>query len=215
MTFPSRRSARHVAPLATTLVAGSVLLAWATPLRAQRVDTTQARKPAAIVRSDSATVPRSGGVGRSRILGPAAPPISTRRAFVYSLLVPGLGQSRLDRGTAGAFFAAIEVGSWAMMRKTSADLREARRFSGDTVPNSYIVGSDGKLTPTGTFPERFPAALVNTRRLHVEDWIAAVAFNHLISGADAFVAAQLWDVPTRVSVRPSVDGVALVASLRW
>ena len=85
----------------------------------------------------------------------------------------------------------------------------------DTVPSNYTIGSDGKIVGTGGFGPQFPVALVNTRRLHREDWFAALMFNHLISGADAFVAAQLWDVPASVAVKPYTDGVALVATLRW
>ena len=36
---------------------------------------------------------------------------------------------------------------------------------------------------------------MSARKTHVEDWEAALVFNHLISAADAFVAAQLWDLP--------------------
>lgn len=130
-------------------------------------------------------------------------------------MIPGLGQSRLDRGTAGALFATIELGSWAMVRKSGTDLRVARRYSQDSLANNYFVGADGKLTKVGTFTSEFPTVLVNTRRLHREDWLAALLFNHLISGADAFVAAQLWDVNRTVAVKPYRDGAALVATIHW
>ena len=39
---------------------------------------------------------------------------------------------------------------------------------------------------------------MRTRRLHYEDWLAVLVFNHLIAGADAYVAAQLWDLPGKV-----------------
>jgi hypothetical protein len=51
--------------------------------------------------------------------------------------------------------------------------------------------------------------------LHVEDWLAVIAFNHLFSGADAFVAAQLWDLPLKVSAIPSRRGALFVASLAF
>jgi hypothetical protein len=54
-----------------------------------------------------------------------------------------------------------------------------------------------------------------SRKLHVEDWTAAIIFNHLIAGADAFVGAQLWDVPTRVSMVPTQQGLALVTTIRF
>ena len=43
--------------------------------------------------------------------------------------------------------------------------------------------------------------LVHARALHVEDWVAVILFNHLFSGADAFVAANLWDLPQHLGVR--------------
>ena len=62
---------------------------------------------------------------------------------------------------------------------------------------------------------RYNAELVRARRTHVEDWIALLLFNHLFAAADAFVAAHLWDLPARVSVRPSGDGVAVLARVAW
>lgn len=181
-------------------------------LRAQRSDSVKVVLPTS--RTDS--LARTGLIGGpARIGAPRKPPLTPRRAFVYSMLLPGFGQSRLDRGTSGALFALVEVGSWAMVRKSRTDLREARRYSGDTLPNNYVVSATGTLTPAGSLPNRFPVELVNTRRLHVEDWLAAIAFNHLISGADAFVSAQLWDVGPRVAITPSRDGVAVVATLHW
>ncbi|MFI5244998.1 MAG: hypothetical protein ACHQQR_07215, partial [Gemmatimonadales bacterium] len=43
--------------------------------------------------------------------------------------------------------------------------------------------------------------LVRARALHVEDWVAVILFNHLFSGADAYVAANLWDLPQHLGVR--------------
>jgi hypothetical protein len=62
---------------------------------------------------------------------------------------------------------------------------------------------------------RYDADLVRTRQLHVEDWLAVLAFNHLFAGADAFVAAQLWDIPVRMTAAPSQNGPLFVASLRF
>ena len=40
--------------------------------------------------------------------------------------------------------------------------------------------------------------------------------NHFLSGADAYVAANLWDVPTDVTVSAAPQGGMLVgAKLRW
>lgn len=142
--------------------------------------------------------------------------MSPRRAFLLSALVPGLAQSRLEKATSGAFFAGIEMAAIAMLRRSANDVREVRRQSPDTIPGNFSVApGTGVRTPVGALPPRFDASLERSRKLHVEDWAAAIVFNHLIAGADAFVAAQLWDVPTQVSLIPTANGVAIVATLRW
>ena len=146
----------------------------------------------------------------------AKPPLSPRRAFLLSAIVPGYAQSRLERGTSGAFFATIEMGAWAMLRRSATDLREVRGASGDTVPGNFVVNvSTGARTATNPVLPRFEPGIDRSRRLHVEDWTAAIVFNHLISGADAFVSAQLWDVPTRLTMVPTAQGLVLVATVRW
>ncbi len=153
-------------------------------------------------------------VPRPRVVTRLTPPLTPRRAFMYSFALPGFGQSRLDRGTSGALFASVELAAIAMVRRSQADLREVRRYRIDTLPSDFIVVGD-KLTKTGLFTNRYSSELGKTRQLHVEDWLAVVAFNHLFAGADAFVAAQLWDVPVSLSALPSVGGVMAVATLRW
>jgi hypothetical protein len=142
------------------------------------------------------------------------PPLSPRRAFLYSLMLPGLGQSRLDRGTSGALFASVELAALAMVRRSNADLREVRRYKTDSLPSDFTV-SGTTLTKKGSFVGKYSADLERTRRLHVEDWIAVIAFNHLFSGADSFVAAQLWDVPVSLAAAPRPGGAILVATIRW
>ena len=47
--------------------------------------------------------------------------------------------------------------------------------------------------------------------------MALLIFNHLFSGADAFVAAQLWDLPANVAIRwlPGGPMVQAAIRLRW
>lgn len=144
------------------------------------------------------------------------PPISPRRAFLSSLLVPGLGQSRLQRPTAGAVFAGVEMAAVVMIGKSLADLRAAKAFRADSVPGSVPVDSLG--VPTGTTPlvgAPYTNELVRARRLHLEDWIAVIVFNHLASGAEAFVSANLFDLPAQISARPTPRGGAVTVSLAW
>ena len=185
------------------------------------------------------------------------PPISPKSAFLSSVLLPGYGQSRLDRGEAGALFVLVEAISLAMIQKSAADLRQARRFENDSLVLGYTTNSGSPVIPnptdpnggtvriecregltpgyrpTGTTvvdladgqtkplyaivcPTYFSTRLVQARRTHVEDWVALLLFNHLIAGADAYVAAHLWDLPGRVSVVPAPGGgTALSFQVSW
>lgn len=185
---------------------GMALALAAPQAGAQVADTT--RPP--IVRAP-ATPPAPSA---SRVPTRLAPPISAKRAFLYSLALPGYGQSRLDRGTSGALFSSIELAALVMVRRSQADVREAKRYRIDTLPSEFTVAS-GLFTPTGRVTNKFTRDLQRARRLHVEDWLAVLAFNHLLSGADAFVAANLWDVPVSLTARPEGRGAALVATLHW
>jgi hypothetical protein len=174
--------------------------------------------PAGAQRADSGTVgvrpaPRTATrpLRDSTITGP---PISPRRAFLYSLLVPGLGQSKLDRPHAGALYVAVEAVSWAMIHKTGKALAASKAF-----PDSVIVRYD--KPPNDTSPpvpvrEANQLALrVRSRKIQVEDWVAVLLFNHFFSGADAFVAAQLWDLPIVLSADPAERGGRLGAKVSW
>ncbi len=138
------------------------------------------------------------------------PPISAGRAFLYSFAVPGLGQAKLDRPTYGAAFFLLEVTALSMANRTASDVRASRAFVSDSVPLTYKVDATTGAVQLGTtgLPivdtwkvSSYPRELVKARRLQYEDWMAIIIFNHLFSGADAFVAAQLWDLPQRVSLR--------------
>jgi hypothetical protein len=141
-------------------------------------------------------------------------PIGPRRAFVYSFLVPGYSQSVLGRNKAAAAFLLVEAISLGMIRESAADRHEARRIENDTLIVSYVdaSGSAGRITA----PPHFNDGYVHTRAAHVEDWIALLVANHLFAGADAFVAANLWDVPARLGFRLLPNGGHVVsASFKW
>ena len=141
------------------------------------------------------------------------PPLSPRRAFFYSFLAPGYSQSVLGRHKAATSFILVEAITIAMIRESAADLHEARRMQNDSVVVSYVdpSGSPGLVVVA----PRFGDADVHTRSAHVEDWIALLVANHLFAGADAFVAANLWDVPARLGFRMVPHGAVLSASLKW
>jgi hypothetical protein len=195
-----------------------------------RSGVTPATPPPLLVPPDTGTRPVTSQP--SQPAPPARPgvhaPVSAKTAFFSSLLVPGLGQARLDRSYAGALFFVTEIISVYRLREALIDLRYAQKHSNDStlVTQSYAPDSLGQPTfdSTGTpIPAafayaRYDSARVGARKTHVEDWEAALVFNHLISAADAFVAAQLWDLPAHIRPKVSVldDGRMFYgASVYW
>jgi len=157
------------------------------------------------------------------VVDSSKPPISPRRAFLYSLAVPGLGQARLDRSRTGAGFFLVEALAIAMLHRSVDDLRLARAARGDSVPLRYEVDAatgiaqlDALGNPRVAAWERrgYSDELVKARRLQVEDWSALLVFTHLIAGAEAFVSAQLWDLPqyVRLQVEPGGRRVGVRAA---
>ena len=119
------------------------------------------------------------------------------------------------------FFAA-EVTWIALATKSAFDLRYARAHERDSLITSYrvkdgVVERDSLGFPIGaTFaPNRYATERVAARRKHLEDYYALLIANHLLAGAEAFVAAQLWDLPAHVSIKQMPFGHALVATFRW
>jgi hypothetical protein len=191
-------------------------LAVAVPLHAQADTAGTRQRGDSARRADSLAAARPGLPALPRFALRTQPPITPRRAFLLSLAVPGLAQSRLDRGSAGALFASVEAGALTMVRRSLRDVQEVRRFRVDSLPVEFVVRQDGALQPTGgRLPDRYSQTLERQRRLQVEDWLAVVAFNHLIAAADAFVSAQLWDVPLDVTAHPAPRGAWFIASWRW
>lgn len=151
------------------------------------------------------------------------PPISPSRAFLSSLILPGYGQSRLDRPSAAMLFSTVEIFSIGMAAKSAHDLREIRSIPRDSVVSTYrtdpltglavIDPKTGKPIPETYIKSRFDADRVKARRVHYEDWIAALLFNHLLSAADAYVAANLWDFRANVAATPTSARIG--ATLTW
>src|SRR5581483_3068221 len=131
----SRHHAAHVdfrhsmmrirVPLVTPLLlaAFAIVVVGAPRLEAQRPvpDSTRAVPAQASIPADS-----------------LVPPISPRRAFFMSFLLPGYSQAKLGRYKAGATFVFVEAMSIAMIRESAADVHEARRSVDDTVVVSYV-----------------------------------------------------------------------------
>ena len=174
---------------------------------AQRADSA-ARPPLRLASSDS-----------------LRPPLSPRRAFLYSLAIPGYGQSVLGRHKAAIAFLFVEGMALAMIRESGAEVREARQLAmnDSTTPNvqSWVdqsgatrIDQNGRAV-ADTAARLFTDQEVHSRRAHIEDWVALLVANHLFAGADAFVASNLWDVGPRLALKPVPGGVAVVATFTW
>jgi hypothetical protein len=150
-------------------------------------------------------------------------PLSPRAALVRSMLVPGLGQFNLDRPKVGALFVATELGGFGMAFKSKHDLDLATAARRDTTIVPVLDGSGKQvIDPATGLPKtkgkpknQNLADRVRARRTHLEDWIAAIVFNHLFSGADAWVAANLADFDANVTVSAAGRGVRIAARMAW
>jgi hypothetical protein len=141
------------------------------------------------------------------------PPLSPRRAFLYSLAAPGLGQSRLGRPVAGAIFVFTESIGIAMLSQSMAELSQARSFRTDSL---VPIGNDPTTGAPVFHRSSYTDELINVRKSHVEDWIAFLIANHLFAGADAYVAAHLWDLPAQIKVSQTPNGGSVIAArIRW
>ncbi|HEX9250505.1 MAG TPA: hypothetical protein VF856_13445 [Gemmatimonadaceae bacterium] len=150
--------------------------------------------------------------------------MTPRRAFLSSLLVPGYAQTVFGRDHAAMLFAVIEVGSIGMARKSALDLAEAKALAKDSIVATYqtdpstglaiINPKTGLPIPDTYIASRFTPDRVKARRTHYEDWIAAIVFNHLFSGADAYVAANLWDFNANIGVVAAPRSAGVYAALR-
>ena len=181
-----------------SVVCALLLIGLAGKGGAQRVDSA----------SVAARIPKIDTVTRST----PQPPLSPRRAFLYSLLAPGYAQSRLGRPTAGAIFVITESIAVAMLRESAADLRQARSFRRDTLE---FIGNDPLTGAPVLNRNSYNDELISIRRGHVEDWVAFLLANHLFAGADAYVAAHLWDLPSQVNVSQTRTGTVVAARIRW
>jgi hypothetical protein len=126
---------------------------------------------------------------------PAAPaPADSARAlrplpaFLHSLLLPGWGQSKLDRKLTAALFTAWEGVTLGMTLKSAREAKYLER-----------VGAD--------------SARIDGKRQERQDWLILLGFNHLFSGLEAYVSSQLQDFPADVRFRVAPRAAAISASV--
>jgi hypothetical protein len=137
--------------------------------------------------------------GRGAAQEPApAPPASTPAdsaralrplpAFLHSLLLPGWGQSKLDRKLTAALFTAWEGVTLGMTLKAAREAKYLER-----------VGAD--------------SSRIDGKRQERQDWLILLGFNHLFSGLEAYVSSQLQDFPADVRFRAAPRGFAVSAAI--
>ena len=108
-------------------------------------------------------------------------------AFWRSFLIPGWGQSATGRRTTGAVFVAWE-GVTAMMTL--------------------------KAQQEANYMKQIGSANLKAKRQEVQDWLVLWVFNHLFSGAEAYVSAHLQDFPADLKIRAFPGGIGISVPLR-
>jgi len=101
-------------------------------------------------------------------------------AFLRSLLLPGWGQAATGRSVTGAVFVTWEGVTAMMTLKAQAETH-------------YLKESGSKN--------------LRAKRQEVQDWLVLWIFNHLFSGAEAYVSAHLQDFPRELKVQAVPGGV--------
>jgi hypothetical protein len=103
-------------------------------------------------------------------------------AFWRSALIPGWGQSATGRHTTGAIFVVWE-GVTAMMTL--------------------------KAEQEANYMKRIGSANLKAKRQEVQDWLVLWVFNHLFSGAEAYVSAHLQDFPADLKIQAFPRGIGI------
>ena len=107
------------------------------------------------------------------------PPVTPMGAFWRSLLIPGWGQAKLGRRTAGAFFLAAEGIALGMTISTSSQLR---------------------------YMEQSGTGDAESKSQQREDWLVLLGVNHLLAAMEAYVSAHLWDFPGDLTIQAAPQG---------
>jgi hypothetical protein len=101
--------------------------------------------------------------------------------MLRSLVVPGWGQFHLGRKVTGGLFVVLEGVTLGMVLTKQSQLHELER-----------TGAEG----------------IEDKRQEREDWLVLLAFNHLLSGLEAYVSGHLWGFPGDLHVQALPHGVA-------
>ncbi|MEJ2503469.1 MAG: DUF5683 domain-containing protein [Gemmatimonadota bacterium] len=197
----------------------------ATPAAAQVIDTTQTPVDSVVITPGADPEIVRADVDR-------ALPISTRQAFIRSMVLPGWGQAAFGSYLRGGVFFTGWAANGFMIFRTQVRLNEARGLYDRRVDDlvDRIVASSAKPIRTRALLESTPALLadsirsdqetggandmrklVRAREQQREDWIAWSIFWVLASGVDGYVTAHLSDFPAAIEVRPGRQGGGAVS----
>lgn len=128
---------------------------------------------------DTVAAPRPARVAKAALADSAQGRPQPLNYFFRSLLIPGWGQASLDRKLVGGIFVAFEGIALGMALKSNYELRYLERTNSERV-----AGKRGER----------------------QDWLFLIGVNHLFSALEAFVAANLYDFPGDLRVRPMAGG---------
>lgn len=115
------------------------------------------------------------------------PGVRPMGAFWRSFILPGWGQAVTDRPMTGAVFVAWEGVTAMMTFKAQGEANYLKSIGSPTL----------KL-----------------KRQEVQDWLILWIFNHLFSGAEAYVSAHLRDFPPDLKLRAYPGGIGISIPLR-
>jgi hypothetical protein len=114
--------------------------------------------------------------------------VSPRAVLWRSLLLPGWGQAKLGRNVTAGLFIAAEAVTLGLSLKADHELRYLRRIGADS-------------------------ATISAKSQNREDWLVLLVVNHLLSGLEAYVAANLSDFPGELKLRRFPSGVGAQVAL--
>lgn len=152
--------------------------ATASPLAGQEADSAAVVAPVAEPAPDAA-----------RVAADSVPPVSPLGALARSLVLPGWGQTAVDRPLRGAIYFTLEAASLFMVFHSQSELSAAHRA------------------------EPPDEALIEARRERREDWIVLAVFWAFASGLDAWVSAHFWGFEAEVEP-PETATAGVVLKLR-
>jgi len=120
--------------------------------------------------------------GATVVASDTAHRIGPMGAFWRSLLLPGWGQAKTGRPVTGALFVTWEGVAAMMTLKAQQETHYLKESGSDNL---------------------------GAKRQEVQDWLVLWIFNHLFSGAEAYVSAHLQDFPRELKVRAIPNGVGI------